>query len=345
MTSTAESTGRPPDRTLGDAVTLADIQAAAARLAGHAHRTPVHTSRTLDERAGCSVFLKCENFQRVGAFKFRGAFNALSQLPPGAGVLTYSSGNHAQAVALAAAELGRRAVIVMPDNAPRIKHAATTGYLAAAPNGSRVVTYDPSTTTRESLGAQIAEDEGLTIVPPYDHPCVIAGQGTATLELFEDVGPLDALFAPCGGGGLLSGSAIAARGLNPDCRVIGVEPELADDATRSFRTGTLHRVLNPPTIADGTRTPSLGRYTFPLVLTHVSEMVTVSEQAIARATLFAWERLKLVLEPSGALGLAGLLETSGQPSFTARRVGVILSGGNVDPASVATLMALAASPD
>lgn len=342
--SPAQPTGEVPDMALADAVTLADIRAAAVRLAGHAHRTPIHTSRTADERTGCRVFFKCENFQRVGAFKFRGAFNALSQLSPGAGVLTYSSGNHAQAVALAAAQLGRRAVIVMPDNAPAIKRAATEGYLAAAPTGSRVVAYDPRTTSRESLGREIAESEGLTVVPPYDHPHVIAGQGTATLELVEEAGPLDALFAPCGGGGLLSGSAVAARGLNPDCRVIGVEPERADDATRSFRTGTLHRVDNPPTIADGARTPSLGRYTFPLVMTHVSEMVTVSERAIAQATIFAWERLKLVVEPSGALGLAGLFEAARSPSFTADRVGIILSGGNVDPALVPTLAALAATP-
>lgn len=334
----------PPELSLANSVTLEDIRSAAERLRGRAHRTPVHTSRTLDERTGCTVLLKCENFQRVGAFKFRGAFNALSRTPEGTGVLTYSSGNHAQAIALAAAMLGRRAVIVMPANAPAIKLAATRGYLEAAAGGSRVVTYDPDSASREALGGEIAEREGLTVIPPYDHPHVIAGQGTAALELAEDAGPLDALFVPCGGGGLLSGSAIASRGLNPGCRVVGIEPEAADDATRSFRTGLLHRVDNPPTIADGTRTPSLGRYTFALVVTHVSEMATVSERAIAEATLFAWERLKLVVEPSGTLGLAGLFAACSRPEFAGRRIGVILSGGNVDPALVPTLSALAASP-
>jgi threonine dehydratase len=331
-----------PDMSLAGAVTLDDIRAAADRIRGRAHRTPIHTSRTLDERSGCGVLLKCENFQRVGAFKFRGAFNALARTREGTGVLTYSSGNHAQAMALAAAELGRRAVIVMPDNAPAIKRAATRGYLERAAAGSRVETYDPQTQTREELGRGIAEAEGLTVIPPYDHPDVIAGQGTAALELFEDAGGLDALFVPCGGGGLLSGSAVAARGLHPACRVIGVEPEVADDATRSFRTGRLHRVRNPPTIADGTRTPCLGRYTFPLVLTHVSAMVTVSERQIAEATIFAWERLKLVVEPSGALGIAALLaghEAAGE------RVGVIVSGGNVDPGLIPEVRALAGPAD
>ncbi len=334
-------TDEKPDPSCADAVTLGDIELAATRLASVARPTPVHTSRTLDELTSCAVFLKCENFQRVGAFKFRGAFNALSQLPENTGVLTYSSGNHAQAVALAAALLDRQAVIVMPDNAPRIKLEATRSYLEQGVPGSRVVTYDPITTTREELGGEIAEREGLTIVPPYDHPEVIAGQGTVALELFNEVGPLDALFAPCGGGGLLSGSAVAAGSLSPGCRVIGVEPQAADDATRSFETGRLHRVTNPQTIADGARTPSLGRYTFALVSEHVSAMMTVSEAEIARATLFAWERLKLVVEPSGALGLAGLIKATSATGWDGQSVGVIISGGNVDPGLTDTLITLA----
>jgi len=339
-----EMTDEEPDSSCADAVTPGDIDLAATRLTGVARHTPVQTSRTLDRLASCSVFLKCENYQRVGAFKFRGAFNALSQLPDGAGVLTYSSGNHAQAVALSGSLLGRRAVIVMPENAPRIKLAATQRYLNEGLPGSRVVPYDPSTTTREVLGRSIAEDEGLTIIPPYDHPDVIAGQGTAALELIREVGGLDALFVPCGGGGLLSGSAVAAGSLSPGCRVIGVEPEGADDAMRSFETGRLHRVTNPETIADGARTPSLGRYTFALVTRHVSAMMTVTEAEIARATLFAWERLKLVIEPSGALGLAGVSKACQSPDWDQKRVGIILSGGNVDPALAGTLIALADAP-
>lgn len=339
-----EAPGEPPDLSLANSVSIDDIKAAGARLETRARRTPVHTSRTLDNLTQCSVFLKCENFQRVGAFKFRGAFNALSQLPKNTGVLTYSSGNHAQAVALSAALLGRQAVIVMPENAPRIKLEATRGYLEQGIPNSRVVTYDPNTTTREELGSEIAEREGLTIVPPYDHPEVIAGQGTAAMELFNEVGSLDTLFAPCGGGGLLSGSAVAAGSLWPRCRVIGVEPQAADDATRSFKTGRLHRVANPQTIADGARTPSLGRYTFALVTRHVAAMMTVSEAEIARATLFAWERLKLVIEPSGALGLAGLIKAASAPGCDGQRVGVIISGGNVDPGLANTLITLANTP-
>jgi threo-3-hydroxy-L-aspartate ammonia-lyase len=340
-----ELSGVTPDPSLSVAVTLGDIERASAQLAGIARQTPVHTSRTLDTLTGCSVFLKCENFQRTGAFKFRGAYNALSRLPDHSGVLTYSSGNHAQAVALSAALLGHHAVIVMPENAPHIKLASTRGYLERGDPKSRVVTYDQDTIKREDLGREIAEREGLTVIPPYDHPEVIAGQGTAARELLQEVGPLDALFVPCGGGGLLSGSAVAAGSLAPGCRVIGVEPEAADDAARSFETGHLHTVTNPSTIADGARTPSLGRYTFALVTKHVSAMMTVTEAEIARATLFAWERLKLVIEPSGALGLAGLLRAASQPNWDRSRVGVLLSGGNVDPSQTAALVTLANSSD
>lgn len=343
--STAQTDPALPDMSLADAVRLADIRAAAGRIAGKAHRTPLHRSRRLDGQVGCDVVFKCENFQRVGAFKFRGAYNAVSQLPAEAngnsgGVLTYSSGNHAQAIALASAELGRRAVIVMPNNAPAIKRAATEAYLKQAAPGSRVVEYDPASASREEIGRKIAADEGLTVIPPYDHPHVIAGQGTVGLELIEDAGDLDAVFVPCGGGGLLSGVSIAVKGLAPRCRVIGVEPELGDDATRSFRTRRLCTVHNPPTIADGARTPYLGRYTFPMVLTHVDEMMTVGDGELAGATLLLMERLKLVVEPTGALGLAGLLKRAGEKGLHSRRVGVVISGGNLDPQAVADLLRL-----
>ncbi len=303
----------------------ADVLAARERLRGIAHETPVMTSSTLDEWTGASVFLKCENFQRIGAFKFRGAYNAISQLSPEAqarGVLTYSSGNHAQAVAKVCALLGVDATIVMPINAPLTKRAATEGY------GATVIEYDPARQEREAVAAALAEDHGYTIIPPYDHADVIAGQGSAALELHEIVPELDLLLVCCGGGGLLSGCAIATKGAAPACRVVGVEPEVADDATRSFNTRRLHTVHNPPTIADGTRTPSLGRLTFPLVLEYVDEMITVSEGAIMEAVRFAFYRLKLVVEPSGALGLAALLSEAVQVRDD--RVGVIISGGNID---------------
>lgn len=305
-------------------VQFSHVLAAYERLKEVASRTPVMTSRTLNAQVGAEVVLKCENFQRVGAFKFRGAYNAISLLTAAErarGVITYSSGNHAQAVALACRMLDVDATIVMPDNAPQIKRAATEGY------GAHVIAYDPQTTSRETIARALAAEHGYTIVPPYDHANVIAGQGTAALELCEDAGPLDALLVPCGGGGLLSGSAIAAKGLYPDCNVIGIEPEVADDATRSFRTGELHTVHNPPTIADGTRTPSLGAITFPLVLQYVDDMQTVSEEAIIEAVRFLFYRAKLVVEPSGALGVAALL--SGAVRVPGR-VGVILSGGNID---------------
>jgi threo-3-hydroxy-L-aspartate ammonia-lyase len=307
-----------------------DVLAAAERLRGIAHETPVHTSRTLDERVGAAVHLKCETFQRVGAFKFRGAYNAICQLTPEqrkAGVLAFSSGNHAQGIALAAKLLGAPATIVMPTDAPEVKRRATAGY------GARIVLYDPARERREDVAAALAAEGEATLIPPFDHPAIIAGQGTAALELFAQVGPLDVLLAPCGGGGLLSGTALAARAACPSCRVIGVEPELADDATRSFRTGTLQRVENPQTIADGTRTPSLGKLTFPLVRALVADMVTVSEEAILEAVHFLFERTKLVVEPSGALGVAALL--TGAVKAPGQRIGVILSGGNVDPALLA----------
>ena len=311
-----------------------DVRAAAERLRGTAHRTPVMTSRTLDERVGAHVLFKCENLQRGGAFKFRGAFNAVSRLTDderARGVLAYSSGNHAQAVALTGRLLGVRTAVVMPDDAPAAKVEATRGY------GAEVILYDRAGRTREEIAAELQAERGMSLVPPYDHPDVVAGQGTAALELLEDAGALDALVAPCGGGGLLSGTALAARALAPGCRVVGVEPGTADDATRSFRTGTLQTVHNPPTIADGLRTPSLGRVTFPLVRAHVDEMRTVTEDAIVEAMRFLWTRMKLVVEPSGAVSLAGVL--SDPAAFRGMRVGVIVSGGNVDLATACALLA------
>ena len=301
------------------------VQAASKRLRGHAHVTPIMSSQTLNQSAGAEVFLKCENFQRVGAFKFRGAYNAMSQLSDKdakRGVITHSSGNHAQAIALVGRLLDIQTTIVMPDDAPATKRAATKAY------GAAIVEYNPQETTREKISENLEREHGYILIPPYDHVDIVAGQGTAALELFEEIDSLDMLLVPCGGGGLLSGSAIAARGSAPACQVIGIEPELADDATRSFQTGRLHTVENPPTIADGTRTPSLGKHvTFPFVLKYVDDMKTVSEAAIIKAVKFLFYRMKLVVEPSGALGVAALLSGVIRPQG---RVGVIISGGNID---------------
>ena len=308
------------------------VGAARERLKGQAHVTPVMTSRTLDRRAGAEVFCKCENFQRMGAFKFRGAFNAMSRLTDDEkcnGVLTYSSGNHAQAVALVGRLLGIETTVIMPKDAPAIKRAATEGY------GATVIEYDPDETTREDLARSLAKERSFSLIPPYDHRDIVAGQGTAALEFLEELKGLDTLLVPCGGGGLLSGCAVAAKGLDPACRVIGIEPALADDATRSFHTKRLHTVRNPPTIADGTRTPSLGRVTFPLVLEYVDDMKTVTEEAIIQAVQFLFYRMKLVVEPSGALGVAALLSGAVSPG---KRVGVVLSGGNIDAATMTTIL-------
>ncbi len=317
------------------AVTYADIEAAAARLAKVAHRTPVVTSTQFDALAGCQVFFKCENLQRMGAFKFRGAYNALAQLAPEQrrrGVVAFSSGNHAQAVALAGRLLGIPATIVMPADAPAVKVAATRGY------GAEVVFYDRAAgESREALAERVAREKGATLVPPFDDRAVIAGQGTAAKELIEDAGALDALFVPCGGAGLLSGSALAATHLAPGIAVIGVEPEAGDDAARSFRTRKLQRVDNPVTIADGARTASMGALTFPLVLEHVRDIITVSDAQLVEAMRLLWERLKLVVEPTGALGAAGVL--AHRELARGKRVGVILSGGNVDLKAVGDLFA------
>ena len=314
--------------------TAADVRAAAERIRGAAHRTPVLTSRTLDALTGATVFLKCENLQRGGAFKFRGAYNAVSKLSPeerARGVLAYSSGNHAQAVALSGRLLGVKTTIVMPVDAPGAKIDGTRGY------GAEVVLYDRFGRPREEIAAELQRERGMTLIPPYDHPDVIAGQGTAALELIEEAGPLDVVMTPCGGGGLLSGTALAAKSALPGVRVIGVEPELADDATRSFRTGELQTVHNPPTIADGLRTPSLGRYTFPLVRANADEMRTVSDGGIVEAMRFLWTRMKIVVEPSGAVPVAALLAEP--EAFRGQRVGIVISGGNVDLASACALFA------
>ncbi len=316
-------------------MTIDDILDAAERLEGKAHRTPVMTSGTLDEMLGAEVFFKCENFQKIGAFKYRGAYNAISRLSEeesDRGVIAYSSGNHAQAVARVGRELGIKTVIVMPADAPGVKRLATEDY------GAEVVLYDPQQEVREERAEALIEQHGYTLIPPFDNYQVIAGQGTAALEFLNEV-RIDTLLVPCGGGGLLSGSAVAAKHLNPGCRVIGIEPELADDATRSFRTGVLHTVKNPPTIADGTRTASLGSLTFPLVLEYVDDMQTVSERAIMEAVEFLFYRMKLVVEPSGALGLAALL--SGVIPAEGR-VGVIISGGNVDAETMCKVLTLVA---
>ncbi len=344
--SRAVSTGEAPDASLVGSVTIDDVRAAADRLLGVVKRTPVVTCTALDEMVGASVFLKCENLQRVGAFKIRGAYNAMSHLDDharGRGVLAYSSGNHAQGIACAAGLLGVRAVVVMPTNAPPSKLAATRAYLALAPQGSEIVEYDPVKFVREELADKIADERGLTIIPPFDHPHIIAGQGTAALELLDEVGELDALWTPCGGGGLLSGSAIAAKGVCPGIEVVGVEPELGDDVTRSFETGILHRVPYPETIADGARTTAPGRYTFALVREHVDAMRTVPDGALARAMMLCFERLRLVVEPTGALAIAGLIrEARTNPGYTrGRRIGAIISGGNIDLDALPRLRALA----
>jgi threo-3-hydroxy-L-aspartate ammonia-lyase len=311
-------------------VTFDDIAAAAQTIAGIAHQTPVVTSRSLDEACGARMFLKCENLQRVGAFKFRGAYNAISRLAAAdraRGVITYSSGNHAQAVALVCRILGIRATIVMPNTAPAMKLAAVQGY------GAEVILNDPRASSREEVALALAAERGGTIVPPFDHPHIIAGQGTSALELLESVGMLDYLFVPCGGGGLVSGSALAAHRLAPACKIVGVEPAAGDDGARSFRTGTLQSVHNPDTIADGACTSSLGKITFSLIRRHVNDMIAVSDEDLIRAMHFAWSRLKLVVEPTGVLGLAAVFNH--RYPVEGKRVGVILSGGNVDIATAA----------
>ncbi|WAP53720.1 threo-3-hydroxy-L-aspartate ammonia-lyase [Streptomyces sp. S465] len=306
-------------------VSFDDVRQAAARLEGIAHRTPVLTSRTLNAMVGAEVFIKCENFQRVGAFKFRGAYNAAAQLSAeqlARGIAAYSSGNHAQATALAARELGTSAVILMPEDAPRSKREATAGY------GAEIVTYDRYTEERTSLGEALAADRGLALIPPYDHPHVIAGQGTAALELVEETGPLDALVAPVGGGGLIAGCAVTAKALHPATTVIGVEPEAGDDTKRSLESGERVTIPVPRTIADGQALPTPGELTFAINQRLVDAVTLVSDEDITTAMRFAFERLKIVLEPSGATPLAALM--AGRLEGAPRRIGIIASGGNID---------------
>jgi threonine dehydratase len=305
-------------------VTYADIAAAHERVKPHAVRTPVLSSAAIDRRTGAQVYFKCENLQNMGAFKFRGAFNALSLLEPEQkkrGVLAYSSGNHAQAVALAGKMLGIKTVIVMPDNAPKVKLDGTRSH------GAEVILYSKGE-SREDVARKIAAERGLPIIPPFNHPHVIAGQGTAAKELIEETGPLDALLVPCGGAGLLSGCAIAAKHLAPGCQVIGVEPAAGDDVTQSFYKKAIVKIPVPDTIADGARTQAPGDLTFPLVLRYVDAMLTVSDGALLDAMFYLWEKLHVLVEPTGSLAACAILER--KVSFPGRRVGIVLSGGNVD---------------
>ncbi|MEU9689380.1 pyridoxal-phosphate dependent enzyme [Amycolatopsis japonica] len=314
-------------------VTIDDIRDAAARLAGVAHRTPVVRSRTLDELVGAEVFIKCENLQRVGAFKFRGAYNAASRLSPeqlAKGIAAYSSGNHAQAVALAARELGSSAVILIPEDTPQSKKDATAGY------GAEIVTYDRYTGDRVAIGEALAADRGLALIPPYEHPHVIAGQGTAALELLEDTDSLDTLVVPVGGGGLIAGSSTAAKAVRPGIRVVGVEPAAGDDTKRSLEAGERVSIPVPRTIADGQAAEIPGELTFSINRRLVDDIALVTDEQVRDAMRFAFERLKLVIEPSGATGLAALL--SGRISASGR-AGVIISGGNVSPERFAELIA------
>lgn len=314
--------------------TYDDVAAASERLHGQARRTPVLTSRTVDEALGASVFFKCENFQRMGAFKFRGAFNALSRFTPEqrrAGVISFSSGNHAQAVALSAKLLDIPATIIMPKDAPAAKVDATRGY------DGKVVLYDRYAEDREQIGRELAERHGLTLIPPYDHPDVIAGQGTAAKELFEETGPLDTLFVCLGGGGLLSGSALSTRALSPDCTLYGVEPQAGNDGQQSFRSGAIVHIDTPRTIADGAQTQHLGQLTFPIIRRDVDDILTVTDDELVQAMQFFAARMKLVVEPTGCLGFAAARQAKDR--LRGKRVGVLISGGNIDLARYAELLA------
>jgi len=317
-----------------DQLCYAEVEKAAARIAGVAHRTPVLTSRTANERAAAQLFFKCENYQRMGAFKFRGAYNAISKLNEEqrrAGVLTYSSGNHAQAIALSASLLGIGSTIIMPHDAPELKVLATKGY------GGAVLTYDRYTEDREEIGRRLARERGMTLIPPYDHPDVICGQGTAAKELFEETGPLDVLLVCLGGGGLLGGSALAAAALSPSCKVIGVEPELGNDGQQSLRKGQVVRIGVPDTIADGAKVTHVGEHNFALIQRYVDDIVTVSDAQLVATMKFFAERMKMVVEPTGCLGAAAALHRV--LPLDGKRVGIVVSGGNVDLAAFAQFVA------
>lgn len=305
--------------------TYADVVDAARRLEGHAHRTPVLTSRTADAELGCSLFFKAEHLQRMGAFKFRGAFNALSRLDDAQrrrGVVAFSSGNHAQAIALSAGMLGMPATIVMPHDAPEAKVAATRGY------GAEVVIYNRYSEDREQISRTLAQERGLALIPPYDHADVIAGQGTAAKELIEEVGPLDVLLAPLGGGGLLSGTALAVRALSPLCRIYGVEPEAGNDGQRSFRSGQIVHIDTPRTIADGAQTQHLGALTFAIIRDKVDDILTANDDELVSCMQFFATRMKTLVEPTGCLPLAAA--RSHKNALQGKRVGILLSGGNID---------------
>ncbi|WP_426163965.1 threo-3-hydroxy-L-aspartate ammonia-lyase [Pseudoduganella sp. R-34] len=315
-------------------ITYEDVVAAAGRIEGHAHRTPVLTSRTANEELGAEIFFKAENMQRMGAFKFRGGFNALSRFNEAqrkAGVVAFSSGNHAQAIALSAKLLGIPATIIMPEDAPASKIAATRGY------GGNVVTYDRYKEDREAIGRKLAEEKGMTLIPPYDHADVIAGQGTAAKELFEEVGELDYFFVCLGGGGLLSGSALATRALSPKCKLYGVEPEAGNDGQQSFRSGSIVHIDTPKTIADGAQTQHLGSLTFPIIQRDVDDILTVSDAELVDAMRFFASRMKIVVEPTGCLGFAAARKM--REELRGKRVGVLISGGNVDIERFAALLA------
>jgi threonine dehydratase len=314
--------------------TFEDVVAASERIAGVAHRTPVLTSSTANAELDAEVFFKCENFQRMGAFKFRGGYNSLARFTPEqrkAGVVAFSSGNHAQAIALSARLLGIPATIVMPHDAPAAKVAATRGY------GAQVVIYDRYTEDREQIGRDLAAKHGLTLIPPYDHADVIAGQGTAAKELFEEVGRLDVVFAPLGGGGLLGGTALSTRALSPSAKLFGVEPEAGNDGQQSFRSGSIVHIETPKTIADGAQTQHLGNLTFPIIKRDVDDILTASDEQLRAEMRFFAERMKMVVEPTGALGLAAARAMKAQ--LQGKRVGIIISGGNVDIARYAELLA------
>ena len=311
-----------------------EIEAAAQRLQGVAHRTPVLTSRTADTLAGAQLFFKCENFQRMGAFKFRGAYNAIARFTDAqrqAGVLTYSSGNHAQAIALSASLTGIGSVIIMPHDAPALKVQATKGY------GGEVIVYDRYKENREEIGRRLAHERGMTLIPPYDHPDVIAGQGTAAKELFEEAGQLDVLLVPLGGGGLLSGSALAAAALSPSCKVIGVEPEAGNDGQQSLRSGSIVHIAVPDTIADGAKVTHVGEHNFNVIQRYVDDVVTVSDAQLVATMKFFAERMKMVVEPTGCLAAAAALH--GLVPIEGKRVGILISGGNVDLATFAEMIA------
>ncbi|MBS7806933.1 threo-3-hydroxy-L-aspartate ammonia-lyase [Variovorax sp. PCZ-1] len=316
------------------AINFDDITQAAARIQGVANRTPVLTSRTANELAGAELFFKCENYQRMGAFKFRGAYNALAQFSAEQkkrGVCAFSSGNHAQGIALAAKILGMPAAIVMPLDSPEVKMAATRGY------GAEVITYDRYKEDRIAIGNKLADERGMTLIPPYDHAHVMAGQGTAALELLQEVGHLDTLLVCLGGGGLISGCAVAAKHLNPKIRVIGVEPEAGNDAQQSKRSGKIVKIDTPKTIADGAQTQFVGNLTFPVIQELVDDIVTVSDAQLIEAMRFAASRMKIVIEPTGGLAMAAAMQ--GVVDVKGQRVGIIVSGGNIDIAQFAKFMA------